>query len=726
MESLKVGPVPWWMRIKGRVLVFGIMMSIFPLLFLGLASFNTTRLHLEGSIQEQNFERANALAQEIGDFVQNMADSLTHVASTSAPMLVGKDQVARASILGTLLREEPYLEKITAVDRNWRVLGQVARREVILPGSVPVRLEKVEFTDERSFAVSNVFFTGDGRPEFYLTVPIQDPYTRQVIGYLQAETDLKGMVTKIANLRIGQAGYVFLTDEKGNLISHTDFSHVLRQENVRQNPSVRGFLTGESPTHRGREYDNSDGIRVIGLFAPVGNPNWGVFIEQPIREAYEPISQFAFKQVGIVLFMGILVTILSIVFGLKLTRPIENLEGEVRHIISTGNPEATVPQQTRDEIGRLVQSFNQLLRMLHEQGKSLKAEKELLTTVVNGIGAGMALLDAEKRIIWWNSIFADWFGSDSLQKVPCDKVLTGEGIDCFFLENGRVVALEVNGLRRYIRQMYYGLVPENQENAAYLLLLEDVTQQVELEVRMIETDKMAAVGLLASGVAHEINNPLAVISAHSEELSDRLREDTPTVAEVREVLGIISGQVLRCKQITGQLLQFARKGKQGRDLVDIGGATAQTTTLLRHRAKQKQVGIEIDLPEGLVVLGNENEWQQVVLNVLTNAIDASPEGETVQVRAWREETAIQVEVEDHGCGIPSSQIKKVFDPFFTTKPPGQGTGLGLFVSYGIVQKMKGQLALASVEGQGTKVRITLPFQEVGEERHEAPAASTDS
>lgn len=720
---MKVGPVPWWMRIKGRVLVFGIAMSIVPSLFLGLASFKAARLHLEGTIQQQNLERANALAAEIREFVQNMADSLTHVASTNASVLLGQDQVARNSILGTLLREEPYLEKVTAADRNWRVLSQVARREVILPHSVPAKLEKVEFTDERSFAVSNVFFTGDGRPEFYLTVPIQDPYTRQVIGYIQAETDLKGMVTRVANLRIGQAGYVYLTDEKGNLISHTDFSYVLRQENVRQNPSVRGFLSGESPSHRGREYDNSDGVRVIGMFAPVGNPDWAVFIEQPIREAYQPISQFAFKLVGIVLFTGILVTLVSVVFGLKLTRPIENLEGEVRRIISTGDLESTVVQQTQDEIGRLVQSFNQLLHLLDQNSKKLKAEKELLTTVVNGIGAGMALLDAEKRIIWWNSIFADWFGSDRLQNLPCERVVAGEGMDCPLPENDRVVSLEVNGVHRFIRQMFYGLAPENQENAAYLLLLEDITQRVEMEARMIETDKMAAVGLLASGVAHEINNPLAVISAYSEELIDRLSEKSLTPVEVREVLNVIYGQVLRCKQITDQLLHFARRSKQGWDLVDIGLATARTLALLKHRARQKRVGLESTLPEGLLVLGNENEWQQVILNVMTNALDASPEGGVIKVRAWREGIFIQVEVEDQGEGIPPSQVKKVFDPFFTTKPVGQGTGLGLFVSYGIVQKMKGELNLDSVEGQGTKVRITLPSQEEGDD--EAPAKGSD-
>lgn len=705
--------MPWWMRIKGRVLFFGIAMSIFPLIFLGLASFNAARLHLERSIQEQNVERATVLASQISDFVQNMTDSLTHVTSTNASVLVGKDTVTRGTVLNTLLREEPYIDSIIVSDREFRILGRVARREVIFPESGVRKMDNLAFSGDESRSVSRVFFTEDGRPEFYLTLPIRDPQTRRTMGYLQAKTDLKGMVTKFANLRIGQAGYAYLVDENGTLIGHSDFSHVLRQEDVHQNPEVQMFLAGENPPHRGSEYQNDKGLTVLGVFATVKNPNWAVFIEQPTQEAYEPIYDFAWKLLGIVLVAVGLVTLISIYFGLKLTQPIENLEGEVRRIISTGKLKSTIPQETQDEIGRLVQSFNQLLHLLDEKNKNLRAEKELLTTVVDGIGAGMALLDGDKHILWWNTIFAEWFGSEDLENLPCESVLAGEGIDCLFLENGRVIAREVSGERRYIRQMYYHLTPENQEQAAFLLLLEDVTQQVEMEARVIETDKMAAVGLLASGVAHEINNPLAIVSAHSEDMLDRLNEEVfaPTPEEIKGVLRIVSEQIMRCKQITERLLYFARRGKQGRDLIDIGAATVNTVALLGHRTKQRQIYIYTSFEQGLFVLGNENEWQQVILNIMTNAVDASPNGGKIEVRGCCLGQAIQVEIEDQGDGIPPGQLKKVFDPFYTTKPPGQGTGLGLFVSYGIVQKMRGSLTLESTEGKGTIVKISLPFQE---------------
>lgn len=705
---------PWWTRIKLRVLAFGVLMSALPLLFLGFASFNSARSYLQESIQEQNYERSVLLAQEIQDFIKNSAESLSRVTSTNASDLVGEDSTAREVILGTMLREVPYFESLEVADSEYRILGRVSRREVVFPVKQEERLSNLEFSKDHDFSISGIFFSEDGRPQVYLTVGIMDSQTRRNIGYLQAKTDLKVLVTKFTSIQIGQAGYVYLTDEKGNLIGHSDFSRVLVHENVRQNPGVQGFLAGKRSTHQGYEYTNTEGTRVIGMYAPVGDPQWGVFIEQPVKEAYQPVTQFFMKVFGIMLFIILGVTLISIYFGLRLTRPIENFERGVRQIISTENLNAVIPLESDDEIGRLVQAFNNLLHQLADKTTNLQTEQELLQTVVSGIGAGMALVDEEKRLLWWNSIFEGWFGTKDLKNRYCEAIFRQDGLDHPFEENGKVLALEVQGNRRYIRQTYYELSPNNPENAAYLLLLEDVTQQVEMEARVIETEKMATVGLLASGVAHEINNPLAIVSAHSEELLDRLQEEDapPTKEEIQGGLRIVFKQIDRCKQITSRLLQFARPGKQGLDLIDVSEAIQQTFALISYRAKQKKITLIDETELGLWVYGNENEWQQVVLNIMTNAMDASVEGGCIRARAYRTGSEILVEVEDQGQGIPAHYLSKVFDPFFTTKPPGQGTGLGLFVSYGIVQKMRGQFMIESTEGKGTTVRILLPFREV--------------
>lgn len=711
---------PWWMRIKVRVLVFGVFMSALPLLVLGLASFNAAQSYLEESIQKQNYERATLLAGQIQDFIQNNADSLIQVTSTNALDLVGTDFLARETVLGTVLRETQYLDSLLVADTQYELLGRVSRREVDYPVQKGEALPHLGFSTLENYSVSEVFFSVDGRPQVYLTVKITDPQTRRNLGYLQAKTDLKALFNKFTSIQIGQGGSIYLTDGKGNLIGHSDFSRVLGQEDVSKIPSVHSFLAGKRPALAENEYINTDGVPVIGMYAPVSNPQWGVFIEQPVKEAYEPIAQFAFRVAGIMLAIILGVTLISIYFGLRLTQPIEDFEAGVRRIITTEDLQAEVIQESDDEIGRLVQAFNNLLRQLANKTADLQAEQELLETVVHGIGAGIALLDQHKRILWWNTIFAGWFGSGNknLKKLPCEAALRGEGSECVFGENGKVLALEVQGDKRYLRHTYYQLSAGNPENPAYLLLLEDVTQQVEMEARVIETEKMATVGLLASGVAHEINNPLAIVSAHNEDLLDRLQEEDelPSKEEIQGILRVISRQIDRCKQVTSRLLRFARPGKHSLDIIDVNNAIEQTVDLLAYRIKQKKMTLIKESEPNLLVGGDENEWQQVVLNILTNAIDASEEGSSITVRAHRVKNGlredIRVEVEDQGYGIPAQYLNKVFDPFFTTKPPGQGTGLGLFVSYGIVQKMQGQLMVESIDGKGTTIRILLPYQEV--------------
>jgi len=239
-------------------------------------------------------------------------------------------------ILNIVLRQEPYLEEIKVIDKDLRTLGEVSRREVVLPFSQRSNLNFIN-PEIGLYAVSGVFFSKDRRPQFFITVSIQDPHTRERMGYLQAKADFKGIVTQYVNTRIGDAGYVYFVDDNGNLIDHTDFSRVLRQENQRANPAVQSFLANKNAPY---EYENSDGLEVIGLFARVGTPNWAVFIEQPVREAYQPIYTVTKSLLGIFMLTISGVTLLSIYFGLKLVRPIEGLEAQVKRMRVTGNLQA--------------------------------------------------------------------------------------------------------------------------------------------------------------------------------------------------------------------------------------------------------------------------------------------------------------------------------------------------------------------------------------------------
>ncbi|AGA67885.1 histidine kinase,HAMP domain-containing protein,histidine kinase [Desulfitobacterium dichloroeliminans LMG P-21439] len=722
---MKASNNPWWMRIRVHVLLFGVSMSILPVFFLGYLSFTSVKQHLEENIYEQNYQQITMLASEIEERYTNLENTLAQTTEVNARTLLGQDQSVRRIVLGTLMRTEPFIDEIKVANLDFTTIDQVARTETV-PKNFPSGEIEHQLKEEESIGSSPIFFFQDGRPAMYLTLKLKDPLTHLPIGYLQAKIDLKKINSRVESTLLDPLEYIYLIDESGNLIGHTDFSLVVQKAKV-NNASIQDFFEGQNDSF-GSRYKNIQGISVIGSFVSLDNLGWAIFIEQPSSEAFKTIHTLALQLIVIAVLIMVIVLILSIGFGLKLVDPIENVESRVREIISTGNLDNHLPIENWNEIGRLVQSFNQLLNYLDQKNLNLKEEKELLTTVVDGIGAGMILLNSERKIIWWNPKFTEWFGNEIIN-LSYEEVVTRASEDGAMYENGRNVTLSSHGVTRHLRQMEYKLSPDNPENAAYLLLIEDVTQEVELEARMLKTDKMAAIGLLASGVAHEINNPLAIVAAHSEDLLDRLEEKDPelTEEEITEGYHVVLEQIAHCKKITSNLLGFARKNPT-EELVDLKSATLKTLELLAYRARQNNVRLIDELEEDLLVWGNENEWQQVVLNIVTNSLDVSDRDSIIEVRGYREieksnlntmddydstdgeKEVIKIEIKDYGPGISARDQKSIFDPFFTTKSVGKGTGLGLFVCYEIIRKMHGTIEVKSVEGEGTLVTITLFVQ----------------
>jgi two-component system, NtrC family, sensor kinase len=242
---------------------------------------------------------------------------------------------------------------------------------------------------------------------------------------------------------------------------------------------------------------------------------------------------------------------------------------------------------------------------------------------------------------------------------------------------------------------------------------ENITARVKSERAVARAEKLAAVGRLAAGVVHEINNPLATIAACAESLETRIAEgaygESTDVEDLKEYLGLIRDEAFRCKQITNGLLNFSRLRAGNRVPINLADTIKMTARLVTHQHRGDNIQIEIetvnDLPS---VLGDEGQLQQAVIALATNAIDAMPEGGTLTLRAHRSELRVIVEIQDTGIGIPQENLTKIFDPFFTTKDVGRGTGLGLAVCYGIVSEHGGRLDVRSAVGVGTTFTISLP------------------
>ncbi|MDH5234495.1 MAG: ATP-binding protein [Gemmatimonadota bacterium] len=249
---------------------------------------------------------------------------------------------------------------------------------------------------------------------------------------------------------------------------------------------------------------------------------------------------------------------------------------------------------------------------------------------------------------------------------------------------------------------------------------EDVTDWKEAQERFSQAEKLAAIGQLAAGVMHEINNPLATIAACAESLGyriDDLEKSGVTLApETHDFLGIIENEVQRCKQIVDGLLDFSRPKQSRKERVNVNEVVERTLFLLKHHVRFKKLTVETELDAliGRVPHANAEQLVQVFMALLLNAMDAMGDRGNVRIvsrRGDRPDAGAIVEVVDQGHGIARSELGKIFEPFYTTKGAGKGTGLGLSICYGIVQEHGGRLEVESVLGEGSTFRVLLPVVE---------------
>ena len=244
--------------------------------------------------------------------------------------------------------------------------------------------------------------------------------------------------------------------------------------------------------------------------------------------------------------------------------------------------------------------------------------------------------------------------------------------------------------------------------------VEESDQEKEMmNEQVVEAGKLASVGELAAGIAHEINNPVAIMVEEAGWIQDLLDEGLDkddNEREVQRALAQIRSQGSRCREITHKLLSFARKIDPTVERLCVNELIREMAKFCEQRAKYANVRIETSLVDAVPeVEASPSEMQQVLLNLINNAIDAmDPGGGQLDIMSRVEDDQVVVSISDTGCGIPKANLQRIFDPFFTTKPVGKGTGLGLSIIYGIINKMGGEISVSSVVNKGTVFTIRLP------------------
>lgn len=394
-------------------------------------------------------------------------------------------------------------------------------------------------------------------------------------------------------------------------------------------------------------------------------------------------------------------------------------DGTIRWIHDRGYPVKSADGKVRRVTG--------IARDITEQVRAEK-QSQLWMKVLESAANGVVITNEKGVILWVNPAMTRLTGYESAELIgQHTKLLKSGKQDQAYYEvlwdtilSGKVWHNEIINLRKdgsfYFEDMMITPVKmEGDKITHFVAIKQDITERKkaeserrELQLKLFQTEKLSTVGELTSGVAHEINNPLTAVIG----LSDLMLEEE-TDLEKKKDLQTIKEQSVRCSKIVQNLLHFARQHNPEIVPTDLNEVLEKTYSLISYNARSSSIKLEMDLQSQLpITLADPNHLQQVFLNIFNNAIHAvkNRPNPLLTIRSRYERGAIVIKISDNGYGIPAELLSRVFDPFFTTKPPGEGTGLGLSVSYGILKDHGGSIQVESEPDKGACFTIEIPVK----------------
>jgi PAS domain S-box-containing protein len=363
-----------------------------------------------------------------------------------------------------------------------------------------------------------------------------------------------------------------------------------------------------------------------------------------------------------------------------------------------------------------------LYRQLTVKADELERMREFSENILESLNDGLAVVDRDDRVLRWNRRLEELYGVRHEQAVSRRLDELFDQVFFTVLRAARSESPEGAAFYRVpletrhepVRRLLVNVAttPLRDSDGAIagtIVIVEDISARVQLEEQLQISEKMASIGLLAAGVAHEVNTPLTGISSFTQMLLQNAEPDDPRT----KVLEKIERQTFRAAKIVNGLLNLARPAQVDSGPVDVNAVINDVLALLEHQFKTGRIQVRKELAAvSPVVQGIEYKLQQVFLNLFLNARDAMPKGGWLTIVTRVDGDRAAIEVADTGSGIPEDQLSRIYDPFFSTKEIGKGTGLGLSITYGIVQEHGGAITCDSAVGQGTRFSLTLPLASV--------------
>jgi len=611
-------------------------------------------------------EKAQDAARRIGQFVSEIE---REIGWTTPPQWDALPLEQRRYDFIRLLREVPAISELTEIDGSGKEELKLSRiaPDVVASGTDDAAEPRFAEAEAKGVWFSPVYFRNMSEP--YMTIAVA--HAGQHAGVTAAEVNLKFIWDLITAMQVGRTGYAYVVNSRGRLIAHPDLSLVLRETDLSHLPQVAAALASLHqgvPANGAHTAAGPAGGPVLTAYAPVPRLDWIVFVELPLREALAPVYASLWRMAALLALGLLLAAGAGTVLAQRMVVPIRRLQSGAERL-GSGERSQPIDIRTGDEIETLADRFNQMAAKVQESHDTLEAKVEARTEALQAReqDARDARLAAEQALV-------------DLHK----------------------------------------------------------TQD-----RLVETQKLAALGQLTAGIAHEIKNPLNFVNNFAElsaELTDELRgllaaEDAalPEAARTQadDLTRMLDGNLAkivehgrRADSIVKNMLLHSRAGAGERRPANLNALVEESLNLAYHGARAEKPDFNVtlckDLDPGVGDLElYPQELTRVLLNLFGNGFYAVSERQRIAREPGFEPTLsvttraladrVEIRVRDNGTGIPDAARAKIFDPFFTTKPAGEGTGLGLSLSFDIVVKQHGGTFDVETEpGAFTEFIVTLP------------------
>ncbi len=767
MAAMNLNRVFPRLSIRAKLVIAFSLLAIFPLVVVMVFATRTTVRHLlalaeatlEHDLEMAEHQTERAL-QQVGRDVDYLATAVLSRLLEDSP---GDREAAQRSV-AAFLNINPTLFQINVVDPDGRIIFQARQGsdtqpsrggEELDPGGMYYAVRANALAPDERLMLPVELRNNDGSPSGMTTIPavaivlpVRGPdgsIRGTVVGEAYASSLFAGLESGSPQV----SGVTGLVSADGLILYHStrksDWSSLLVS---RAELDLVGELSeqGIAALQSGVARTITTPAEQIVSFVPLHLGQSG--LAQPMLYRIVPLAMFEgsardFRR--LVTFIGSVV--LFFVFGLAMlaarqfTEPIHQLRRGARRLIE-GKSDEPLRIETNDELEDLAADFStmaaslsqhrkQLEELIAERTKALHETDAKLAEILEHSADAIIGLDLGGCIRVWNSGAESLFGytaaevlgkeGDALLLPPgVETKLEAEFVQRELIEQGSVINLQCKRLARNDEVLSVSLTQtlirdEDGEPLGYSLIIRDTRKQAELEEQMRRSEGLAAASVMAAGLAHEFNNPLAVLGNRIECMQEDVIERCDRCF-LEEDLAVLGEHTTRLSEVTRDLLRFVQAEDDEVEPLALDQMAFRLVRLLKQTFSSRSIGLAVVTHEKLLQpQGREKAIEVVCMNLLLNAADATPPGGlvTLEVRNSESNGAVQIEVRDTGPGIPAELRHRIFEPFFTTKAEGRGTGLGLAVCRNIVERHGGQIEVYCPTGGGSRFVVTLPVQQLG-------------